>query len=267
MTKIFQSFSRLPFMVPKLRAPVVLVHGLFGFDRIRLVGLTVANYFPGIVECLEAAGNRVLVPTLSPTGGVAERAQQLKDFILRESPGEPVHLVAHSMGGLDARYMISRLGMAGQVLSLTTLGTPHRGSTFADWGVSRLERVVKPVFDFFGLPTQAFYDVTTAQCRAFNERVPDAPGVRYFSVAGRHDGSFLNPEWLLSYNIVLAAEGPNDGVVSVASASYGEIIEVWDSDHFSMVNWLNPSTLHRVFQRDPAPRYGKLLGRLRDEGF
>src|SRR5262249_5187529 len=38
-----------------------------------------------------------------------------------------VHVFAHSMGGLDARYMISRLGMAKRVLSLTTIATPHRG--------------------------------------------------------------------------------------------------------------------------------------------
>jgi triacylglycerol lipase len=254
-------------MIPKLRTPVVLVHGLFGFDRLKVAGLTVANYFPGIVECLEAAGNRVLVPCLSPTGGVAERARQLKEFLDRESPAEPVHLLAHSMGGLDARYMVSRLGMAHRVLTLTTLGTPHQGSAFADWGVQRLERLVRPVLDFLDIPSQAFYDLTTEGCRKFNEGVPDVPGVRYFSVAGRHDGSFMNPEWLLPYTIVYQAEGPNDGVVSVASASYGERIEVWDGDHFTLVNWLNPLNLLRRFRRDPAPRYAPLLSRLRDEGY
>src|SRR5262245_8796090 len=161
-------------MLPKLRTPIVLVHGLFGFDRLTVAGLTVANYFPGIVECLQAAGNRVLVPTLSPTGGVADRARQLKTYIDRESPTEPVHLLAHSMGGLDARYMVSKLGMANRVLTLTTLGTPHQGSAFADWGVERLERLVRPVFDFLSIPSQAFYDVTTANCKRFNLEVPDA---------------------------------------------------------------------------------------------
>lgn len=254
-------------MIPKLRAPVVLVHGLFGFDRIRVAGLTVANYFPGICDCLQAAGNRVLIPFLSPTGGVAERAQQLKSFLDRESPGEPVHLLAHSMGGLDARYMISCLGMQDRVLSLTTLGTPHRGTAFADWGIRRLGRLIKPVMGFFGIPTQAFYDLTTAGCRAFNDKVRDVPGVRYFSVAGKHSGSFLNPEWLVPYHIVLLAEGPNDGVVSLASANYGEHMDVWEGDHLSLVNWLNPLNRHRSFWRDPIPRYGPLLRRLADEGF
>jgi triacylglycerol lipase len=254
-------------MIPKLRAPIVLVHGLLGFGRICVGGWTVSCYFPGILEGLEAVGNRVLVPNLSPTKGVADRAGQLRDFIERESPGEPVHVVAHSMGGLDARYMVSCLGMGKRVLTLTTLGTPHRGTSFADWGINRFERLVKPTCHFFGLPTQAFYDLTTSGCQSFNEQVRDVPGVRYFSVAGRHDGHFLNFECLLPYRIVLEREGPNDGVVSVASASYGERLDVWEGDHFSLVNWLNPLARHRGFWRDPAVRYGPMLRRLADEGY
>src|SRR6516162_8287505 len=170
------------FVIAKLRSPVVLVHGLLGFGRVQVAGRTVATYFPGIDRALEEAGNRILVPSLSPTGGTADRAQQLRDYLLQQSPNEPVHLLAHSMGGLDARYMISRLGMADRVLTLTTLGTPHRGSSFADWGVSRLERFVKPLLDLFSVPHQAFYDLTTQKCREFNEQVPDAANVRYFSV-------------------------------------------------------------------------------------
>ncbi len=254
-------------MIAKLRAPVVLVHGLFGFDRIRLAGLTVANYFPGIVEALQQSGNQVLVPSLTPTGGVVDRAGQLKQYLDQHIPAEPVHLIAHSMGGLDARYMISCLGMADRVLSLTTLGTPHRGSAFADWGIRRLERLVKPIFQLFGVATQGFFDLTTAGCKSLHDQVRDVANVRYFSVAAQHDGTYFSPEWLLPYRIVLDAEGPNDGVVSVASATWGESLGVWDGDHFSLVNWLNPFARNRSFWRDPAPRYGAILGRLKDEGF
>src|SRR5262249_26834612 len=126
--------------------------------------------------------------------------------------------------------MISRLSMAGRVLTLTTIATPHRGTAFADWGIQRLERVVKPVLDWLTIPHQAFYDLTTAKCREFNDQVPDAPGIRYFSVAGRHEDLFAW-EWSLPHQIVFMAEGPNDGVVSIASASYGESTEVWEGDH------------------------------------
>jgi triacylglycerol lipase len=253
--------------IPRLRSTIVLVHGLLGFGRVQVAGKTLACYFPGIADALEAAGNRVLVPTLSPTGGIVERAVQLKNFILKHSPAEPVHVVAHSMGGLDTRYMISCLGMAAHVLTLTTLGTPHRGTAFADWGVRRLERFVKPVLEFIGLPAQAFYDLTTTRCAAFNEQVPDAPNVRYFSIAGRHDGNFYNPEWLLPYHVVLRTQGENDGVVAVESARYGEVLDLWEGDHLSLVNWLHPLGTNRGLRRDPCPHYASVLHRLTDLGF
>ena len=40
--------------VPKLRAPIVLVHGLFGFDRLKLAGWTLANYFSNLPDFLAA---------------------------------------------------------------------------------------------------------------------------------------------------------------------------------------------------------------------
>lgn len=249
--------------VPKLRAPIVLAHGLLGFNQVKVCGYTLACYFPGIPELLTAAGNRVLVPSVSPTKGVADRAAQLKAFIDQHSPAEPVHLFAHSMGGLDARYMISRLGMAERVLTLTTLGTPHRGSSFADWGISKLERVVKPLLDLFDFPHQAFYDLTTQKCREFNNQVPDAANVRYFSVAGRHPNGGWTSRFHLLHEFVRHSEGPNDGIVSVNSATYGESCDEWEGDHLSLVNWPDPTAP----APDRGPDYARLLGRLADEGF
>ena len=122
---------------PALRHPIVLVHGLFGYDEMRVAGQPVIEYFRGITGHLRAAGNRVFVPCLSPTRGILERAEQLKEFVDRELPDQQFHLIAHSMGGLDSRHMITHLEMAVRVLSLTTVGTPHRGSPFADLGVRR----------------------------------------------------------------------------------------------------------------------------------
>jgi len=112
--------------------------------------------------------------------------------------------------------MISCLDVAPQVLTLTTLGTPHRGTSFADWGVNRFARLAQPLLNLIGMPFQAFHDLTRASCQTFNATVLDVPTVRYFSVAGKHDGSFLHPEWLLSAAIVGKQEGDNDGVVSLS---------------------------------------------------
>lgn len=255
-------------LIPQLQSPIVLVHGLFGFDKVRMAGVTVAEYFPGVKEVLEQAGNRVFVPCLSPTAAVAFRAKQLKDFILKNCPGEPVHIIAHSMGGLDSRYMISKLDMADRVLTLTTLGTPHRGTAFADWAMGSLRWMVQPVLELLSIPTQGFFDLTTEGCRRFNEEVVDSEKVRYFSVAAQHQSSVIHPEWFLPHSIVTQVEGPNDGVVSLSSASYGEASDVWEGDHFSLVNWNHPLDATRMQQvRDLAPRYGSLVARIADAGF
>jgi triacylglycerol lipase len=253
--------------VPKLKSPIVLVHGLFGFDKLAMGAWTLTHYFRGIPEMLRAAGNRVLVARLNPTGGTAERAAQLKSLLDAEAPNERVHLIAHSLGGLDSRYMISRLGMSPRVLSLTTIGTPHRGSPFADWGVRCFARLVCPVFEFFGLSNQAFRDLTTSHCKAFNRQTPDAPGVRYFSVAGKFRTDWMTPEWQLSSTIVEHKEGPNDGVVSVESARYGESCDVWEGDHMNLVNWTHP--LAPTFRHSPdrCEDYGRLVCRLAAVGF
>lgn len=253
--------------IPKLRAPIVLVPGLVGLDHLRLGRWTVFSYFARLPQALAASGNRVLVPRMTFAGGIVQRATELKAFLHAHVPGEPVHILGHSMAGLDSRYMISHLDMASRVLSLTTIGTPHRGTTFADWGTDRLTRVVRPMLDMLDLPHQGFLDVTTSNCRRFNEQVPDAPTVRYFSVAGKHDADWRSLEWQLSHRIVHRHEGPNDGVVSVASATYGESCEVWDADHLALVNW--PTVFARLSGRwrDRTSHYAGLIRRLADEGF
>ncbi len=252
-------------LIPKLDAPIVLVHGLCGYDRITAFGRTLRDYFPGIREKLEAAGNRVLVPRLSCTLGVAARANELKNFIAQRVPGGPVHVVGHSMGGLDARFMVSRLGMADRVRSLTTVGTPHRGTAFADWCIRRFGRLVGPFFQLLGLSYQAFLDLTTAGCRRFNESVPDAPGVRVLLGRGRVrkpvDGGRSGA---LPHGIVSRAEGPNDGVVSVASAAWGEHNDVWDGDHLNLVNWPNRHARKRGVWESFAPDYGRIVRRIAD---
>lgn len=228
------------------RAPIVLVHGLLGFDRVKIGPFTVARYFPAIEERLHAEGYRVGTPSLSKTRGISERAQELRAYLLQHFPNERVHIIAHSMGGLDARYMISRLGMAEGVRSLTTLGTPHHGSTFADWSLRRLARVAMPVAKFLGIPTQAFYDLTTESCRRFNEEIRDEPSVRYFSIAGRCPPECVAPLWKPSAIVVGRAEGDNDSMVSVASAQYGEVLDIWNADHMNLVN--------RINKRNPTAR-------------
>lgn len=254
-------------VIPQLAAPIVLVHGVNVFDRLFARRRPVREHFPGVRPYLEAAGNRVFMPRVSPTAGIVTRATELAAYLRRELGSRPVHLIGHSMGGLDARYAISRLGLDRQVLSLTTVGCPHRGSTFADWGVARFGRVTRPLFRALGLDDDAYYDLRTESCARFNETTPNAPGVRYFSVAGVIDDPWLHGGWKFPSRIVGQAEGPNDGVVSVASATWGESTAVWRGDHLNLVNWPNRRMRQAGEWPDRAAEYGALLGQLKRAGF
>ena len=83
----------------RLKSPIVLAHGLFGFSRIGLGPLTLTTYFRGIPDYLRAAGNRVLVTRVHPIAGVEFRAGRLGDRILRPSPMSRSTSSATAWGG------------------------------------------------------------------------------------------------------------------------------------------------------------------------
>ncbi len=86
------------------RVGFVLAHGLAG---------SVDSYDPAVVAALRADGFYVLRDAVPPVESVAVRAAALAtqvDGFIAANQLDRVHLIAHSMGGLDARYLISKLG-------------------------------------------------------------------------------------------------------------------------------------------------------------
>jgi triacylglycerol lipase len=68
------------------------------------------------------------------TGSIASRAARLDEQLKIKAKGQCINLLAHSMGGLDGRYLITHLRPTEYTpLSLMTVSTPHRGSPFMDW--------------------------------------------------------------------------------------------------------------------------------------
>src|SRR5215467_12843810 len=65
---------------------------------------------------------------------VRERAPILAEKIAARFPTGDIHIIAHSMGGLDSRFILSNNlnALASRIKSLSTLSTPHRGSPVAD---------------------------------------------------------------------------------------------------------------------------------------
>ena len=227
--------------------PIVLAHGLLGFDEFRLAGdlLPGIHYWRGIAEALRANGSSVITTSVPASATIEERAEKLGRDIEDQAHGARVNIVAHSMGGLDARYLISRLRPARvEVLSLTTIATPHRGSAFADYvfeqiGPVRLPRVYRAL-ERMNLETGAFSQLTRRFMEeTFNPQTKDSESVRYFSY-----GAMAQPApWSAfrqSHRVVEQAEGPNDGLVSVASSKWGDYKgTLVDVSHLDLINWTN----------------------------
>jgi triacylglycerol lipase len=216
------------------RHPVVFCHGMLAMTMLRMQIPEDTNYFSHLRPFLRERGIEALYPNVEPTGGVVERAEQLRDLI-RHWTSEPINLVAHSMGGLDARYLIAHLGMADKVASLTTISTPHHGTAVADWFCLNFRQRVPLLLtlEAFGINVAGFRDCRTDICREFNERTPDAPGVRYYSYTAAVPSSRVSPLLRRAWNILTAAEGANDGLVSVRSARWGEVLGMLSVDHFA----------------------------------
>ena len=114
----------------KTRSPIVLVHGLGMKDTFFM------KSWGWIDRILRVQGYTVYKSNVDGFGTVESNAKQLKEEIgkiLEETGAEKVNIIAHSKGGLDAKYMIQQMDMAKQVASLTTLCTPHKGSPIASF--------------------------------------------------------------------------------------------------------------------------------------
>jgi pimeloyl-ACP methyl ester carboxylesterase len=127
--------------------PIVLAHGIARFDALVDMALDVDNddaldykhYFRGVRTHLNQQGFDAWHTQVDWAGSVAKRASDLKrgvEAILRATGADKVHIIGHSMGGLDSRHMLfgsRNEGLHRRVASVTTISTPHRGSPAADF--------------------------------------------------------------------------------------------------------------------------------------
>ena len=262
------------------RYPILLIHGT-GFRDWKRVG-----YWGRIPDLLRARGAEVYFGGQDGWAAVEENAKALArrvDQVLSETGSEKLHLIAHSKGGLDARYLLSSLGYGEKAASLTTVSTPHRGSKTMD----ALYRLPKWLFRAGALFVNAFYRLagdknpdfftvcrqfTTPWAEEFNRNNPDAPGVLYRSYAGAMTSwrSDLFMWW--SCLVIGRVEGENDGLVTVESARWTGFGGVWRGagrrglSHMDEVDFRRRALRRRGESVDPPERYAALAAQLRELG-
>jgi triacylglycerol lipase len=219
----------------KTAYPILLVHGVGVPPRIE------SQAWSLVKSALEGQGARVFLGSQDAWGCIEANAAQLAekiDSILVEAGVEKVNIIAHSKGGLDARYLASSYdggAYARRIASITTVSTPHHGSKT----MQALLKLPGPLFSALALPVNAFYrhmgdarpdfKAVCAQLQAgsfvgegrFNAANPDVAGILYSHYAAVLTGPFDSLGSLFSYLVIRAFEGPNDDLVALSSAVYG----------------------------------------------
>ena len=212
------------------RYPILMLHGV-GFRDLKW-----PLYWGRIPRALTGLGAELHYGNQDCWARVEDNAKTVRARIrqiLEETGAEKVNIIAHSKGGLEARMAASSLGMGGYIASITTVGTPHRGS-------KTIDRLLKAPGSLFNMASFAvnnwigligdtkpdFYavcrDFSTEYAQAFNRDNPDVPGVYYQSFAGVMRSPLSDINLSTANFIVGMIEGPNDGLVSVESAKWGE---------------------------------------------
>jgi len=254
-------------------ARIVLAHGILGFGSV--LPIQPIDYFNGIRALYNRMGHDTQCPGVLPLGSLDARSTSLAAQVLTYWPddGQKIYLLAHSMGGLDCRRMLARHPeIARRVRRLITVATPHYGSPVAN-------AVLRPGFlgplsalnplnllsGVFAHDAGALRDLTVRN--QLQDDDVTANHIDYLCVgcdAGTDPDSFL----FSATAIAGGFEGPNDGVVSLASSSKSndpsKLIDQWDVDHGGAVGWPSGSgdALKRAADEPPQDhidRYTKLL--------
>ena len=211
--------------------PIILAHGIV------LKDFKFFKAFGRIEKKLTSEGYVVYTADTDGFGAIETNAQQLKDFIcgvLQKHNADKVNVIAHSKGGLDARYMIENLDMSEHVASLTTICTPHKGSPIA----SAILRLPKWLTRFVAFWINLWYKIfgdkhpdALKTCKQLQARNDDNPTdiadthdtiycQSYSSTLKRKRDDFVMGIPLAVYRVLDKADC--DGLVSASSAQFGQ---------------------------------------------
>lgn len=281
----------------KTKYPVVLVHGLFGFDSL----FGVYDYWYGIAPDLRSGGTKVYAVNVSSANSTTLRGEQLVRELetLRAIYGhQKFNLIGHSHGGPTIRYAASV--RPDLVASVSSVGAPQHGSKVAD-GLrgaiprgSLLESMANGFFNAFATVIEvlsgdfdrqdaiaAMESLTTAGSATFNARHPQgrpsapcrydgAPvvnGIRYYSFTGNSPWTnVLDPSDALMVAGSLFFNGTqNDGLVARCSADWGLVLrDDYPWNHLDEVNQI--FGVRGLFTPDPVSVFRSHVNRLKNAG-
>ncbi|MGM0743676.1 lipase family alpha/beta hydrolase [Rhodohalobacter sp.] len=234
----------------QLNHPVLLCHGYGSMSMLMKPS-------PMHDSCLRlrSFGIQAFAPNIVPYATIEIRASQWSERIkqLQEKYGyEKFNVIAHSMGGLDMRYAIHNLGISSSVASLTTVATPHHGTSLAEIVLTTpelLKEKLNELMNWFGenvFPDQKSNAVAAVEQltrnyikETFNPSTPNHEDIQYFSISacvGKGTKYPLNPILRLQNQLIYQKEGVNDSFVTADSAVWGEHIGEYSLSHLEQID-------------------------------
>lgn len=276
--KINLESIRVESEICKTKYPFVLIHGV-GFRDLKYL-----NYWGRIPKELTKFGAKIYYGNQEAWGTVEYNAHDVKKKIfevLEETKSEKVNIIAHSKGGLDARYMISKLEMGKYVASLTTISSPHRGVSIADYALHLpdciykfISTIINKIFLKMGDKNPDFYTATRQFSRyhskKFNDEILDDKNVYYQSYTSSVSGIFSDYMVSIPYLLMkLCGEGENDGLVAIDSAKWGKFKGVIRNKKYRGISHGDIIDLRRDDYKgfDVVEKYVEIVSDLKAKGY
>jgi pimeloyl-ACP methyl ester carboxylesterase len=222
---------------------ILLVPGAFGSGSSSQF-LKSQDYFADYDAYLKAKGCEILHVQFLENATIESRALMLRDqaqTFLKKTGGKDVVIIAHSQGGLDARFAVSTVKMPG-VRALVTIGTPHQGTPLAQW---TLDQKNSKTLLYWTLKIFAQYDLadlpfagemTEKFLKRFEDKFKDDASVAYASAQGACESDCHWSFKLLHFVSGIDLLGPHgDGIIPAESQIHGEDLGRYNLDHISEV--------------------------------
>ncbi|MFH5831565.1 lipase family alpha/beta hydrolase [Halalkalibaculum sp. DA3122] len=251
--KWFKKFKLKAFPEPEyiqLRHPVLLCHGYGAF-----ASLVKPSPLNDVAMFMRSHGVPAFAPNIVPYAKIEIRSKEWKTLIRQLSERYDIskfNIVAHSMGGLDIRYALSKLELERYVASLTTVATPHHGTSLAELVLKAPDSVQGKLGDFFDWMGDRVYPKTKSDAigsvkqltrsyvqERFNNEIRNLESIPYFSFsAAVGKGTTAPIETVIRFqnNHIYENEGINDGLVSARSAIWGEHIKTAPISHLEQMS-------------------------------
>ncbi len=260
------------------RYPILLVHGLSWRDD------GIVSYWGTVPEALTERGARVYLSRHDAWGSIEDNAAKIDErveAILAETGAGKVNVIAHSKGGIETRYLISSLKRGDRVASLSTVGTPHRGTAIARFFLEDAPIVNETTGKAVDLVAQfingdsapdarkAISQLTPEAMAAFNARNRDDPRVLYQSWTSELHDDYGVGVYVLLYRALRDMEGRNDGFVPVESAKWGQFRGVIGEEDELPISHsdVHGLVIYRAANRFDAPAfYVRLVEELKARG-